>query len=241
MQRVNGRNGCGGGSDILLIGDHGGDAVPAALDLGVSAADMRRHIAVDIGIRSLGEAMADRLDAVFLWQRYSRLVIDCNRAPGAPTSIPPVSDGTAIPGNVGLTEAERDARAAEIHAPYQQAIAAEIAARRAAGRPITLVSLHSFTPEMAGQARPWHVGILHDGREDRVSRAMLATLAARGDLVVGDNEPYRMDVIDYTVPRHAFPAGLPYLELEVRQDLIADAAGVASWCDILSDALGKVC
>lgn len=233
VQRVNGA----GASNILLIGDHAGDAVPSGLDLGVGAADMRRHIAIDIGIRPLGIALAERLDATFLWQAYSRLVIDCNRAPGAPTSIPPVSDGSAVPGNEGLSDVDRAERADAIHAPYQQAIGGEIAARLTAGRPVALVSLHSFTPSMAGVDRPWHVGILHDGRKDVLARAMIAALSARGDLVVGDNEPYRMDVIDYTVPRHAFPAGLPYVELEVRQDLIADDAGVARWTDILADAL----
>ncbi len=104
-----------------------------------------------------------------------------------------------------------------------------LAARHAAGRPTALVALHSFTPVMKGFARPWHCGILHDGANDALARAMLAVLRAEGDLVVGDNEPYAMDGIDYTVPRHAFAARLPYVEIEVRQDLIGDAAGLAAW------------
>lgn len=229
--RTNGQ----GRSGFLLIGDHAGTAIPERLGrLGLADADLARHIASDIGVRGLGEALADRLDAVFLHQHYSRLVIDCNRDPGSDEAIPAVSDGTAIPGNAGIDAAERARRIATIHAPYQQAIAAEIAHRVV---PPVLVSLHSFTPVLAGSARPWHVGVLHDGHADGFALALLDALRRRGDLPVGDNAPYRMDATDHTVPRHAFGAGLRYAELEVRQDLIADAAGQRRWCAILADAL----
>ena len=224
-----------GGSPFLLLGDHAGIAIPARLGkLGLGAADLARHIAYDIGVRGLGEALAERLDATFVHQRYSRLVIDCNRAPHAPDAIPERSDGTDIPGNVALGADERAARVTTIHAPYQAAIAAEVA-RRAA--PPILVSLHSFTPVMTGRPRPWEIGVLHDGGDARFARAMLAVLTARGDLVVGDNEPYRMDLIDYTVPLHAYPARLRYAEIEIRQDLIADAAGQLQWAAIVADTL----
>ena len=114
---------------------------------------------------------------------------------------------------------------------------AAIARRTAAGHATALVALHSFTPAMGGKARPWHCGILHNGANDALARALLAALAAEGDLVVGDNEPYAMDSIDYTVPRHAFAAGLPYVEIEVRQDLLADDAGVAAWAARLARLL----
>ncbi len=224
-----------GGSPFLLLGDHAGIAIPARLGkLGLAAADLARHIAFDIGVRGLGEALAARLGATFVHQRYSRLVIDCNRAPHAADAIPERSDGTDIPGNVALGLDERAARIAAIHLPYQAAIAAEIARR---SPPPTLVSLHSFTPVMTGRPRPWQIGILHDGGDARFARAMLDVLTARGDLVVGDNEPYRMDLIDYTVPLHAYPARLRYAEIEVRQDLIADAAGQQRWAAIVGDTL----
>ncbi len=224
-----------GRSPFLLLGDHAGIAIPARLGtLGLGPADLARHIACDIGVRGLGTALADQLDAVFLHQRYSRLVVDCNRDPQAPDAVPDRADGTDIPGNTGLGATERAARVAAVHAPYQDAIAAEIARR---GDPPILVSLHSFTPVMAGEVRRWDVGILHDGGEARFARAMLAVLAARGDLVVGDNEPYRMDSTDHTVPRHAYAARLAYAEIEVRQDHLADAAGQARWAGIIAAAL----
>ncbi|HEX7782416.1 MAG TPA: N-formylglutamate amidohydrolase [Sphingobium sp.] len=221
-------------SPFLLIGDHAGIATPARLgSLGVSPADMARHIACDIGVLGLGEALARMLGAPFIHQIYSRLVIDCNRDPGSPDAIPGQSDGTIIPANTGLTPDEAAIRIAAIHRPYQEAIAQEIAGRKAT----VLVSLHSFTPVMNGFARPWQIGVLHGGGNERFAIAMLAMLQARGDLNVGDNEPYRMDGTDYTVPRHAFAAGLPYVEIEVRQDLIADAAGQQAWAAILAETL----
>lgn len=217
---------------FLLIGDHAGRAVPRALNgLGITAAEMDRHIAWDIGVRALGEALAERLDVPFVHQRYSRLVIDCNRDPARADAMPAVSDGTVVPGNAELSVAERAVRVAAIHEPYQRTVADQLA-------PDTiLVALHSFTPRMQGGAqRPWQAGVLYDGGDTRFARACLAALQAERALTVGDNEPYAMNEIDYSIPRHAYPAR-PYVEFEVRQDLIADAAGVAEWCERLARVL----
>ena len=227
---------------VLLIADHAGNAVPSALgDLGIPRAELDRHIGIDIGTRALGEAISARLGATFIHQRYSRLVIDCNRAPHQPSATPVISDGTRIPANEALTDRERDARTAEIFTPYQDAIGSVIEQRLAAGRAVLLVSLHSFTPRLLTSqdpgTRPWQVGVLHDGGDTRLSHAMLDVLRRDPSLTVGDNEPYRMDGTDHTVPRHAYPHRIPYLELEVRQDLLADAAGVDAWCDRLTDAI----
>lgn len=206
---------------FLLIGDHAGWAIPAKLgDLGLPPAERARHIAVDIGVEELGLALAERLAAPFLRQSYSRLVIDCNRDPADPTAMPEISDGTPVPGNRGLRPLEREARIEAISAPYHRAIADALDSRADAGLPTILISLHSFTPRMNGHDRPWHFGVLHDGHADAFARAVLDRLREAAHFVTADNEPYRMDTVDYTVPRHAFPRGLPYLELEVRQDLI---------------------
>lgn len=219
-------------SPFLLIGDHAGNAFPARLgDMGVGPADRLRHIAWDIGVAKLGAALSARLDAPFVHQRYSRLVIDCNRDPARADAIPEVSDGTAIPANAGLSDTDRAARIAEIHEPYQQAIAAALRLDT------MLVALHSFTPRLAnGAPRPWHAGILHDRGDTRFALRCLEALRAEPGLIVGDNEPYQMDGTDHTVPRHAYPAR-PYVEFEVRQDLIADDAGVAEWADRLARVL----
>jgi predicted N-formylglutamate amidohydrolase len=227
-----------GGSSFLLIGDHAGNRIPERLsDLGLEPADRERHIAIDIGVGGLGETLAERLDALFIRQTYSRLVIDCNRDPAAADSIPETSDGTLVPGNVGLDRVERAARLAEIQSPYQSAIAEALSRRDAAGRDTILIALHSFTPRMNDIDRVWHVGVLHDGGDTRFAHALLATLREDPALVVGDNEPYRMDLIDYTIPRHAYPALRPYAELEIRQDLMESDAGIARIADLLVPAL----
>lgn len=230
-----------GRSPLLLLGDHAGRAIPRALgDLGVPPEAMDRHIAWDIGVSAMGALLSAALDACFIEQTYSRLVIDCNRWPGARDAMPEESDGQAIPGNIGLSAADQAARRDEIQAPYQDEIARLIAERRARGRATVLISLHSFTPVMGGFVRPWRYGVLHRN-DSEVSRRMLAALRSRiGVAEVGDNQPYALDGRDYTIPRHADGAGLDYLELEVRQDLLADAAGQAAVAALIGGLLAGV-
>ncbi|MDX3901782.1 MAG: N-formylglutamate amidohydrolase [Sphingobium sp.] len=226
-----------GASPFLLLGDHAGSVIPAALrDLGLSAADRARHIALDIGVRGMGEALASQLDACFLHQTYSRLVVDCNRDPAGVEAMPDLADGMRVPGNIGLTDSERAARIAAIHAPYHDAIAATLDTRQARGQETILLSLHSFTPSMGGESRPWHAGVLYWRGDTGFALRLLRALEQREDMVIGDNAPYRMDATDYTVPLHAFPRGCAYAEIEVRQDLIADPAGQMRWAMILKDA-----
>jgi predicted N-formylglutamate amidohydrolase len=227
-----------GASLFLIVGDHAGQAVPERLQrLGLDDAELARHIGVDIGVRALGRCLATALDAPFIHQAYSRLVVDCNRAPDSDRAILEVSDGTQVPGNVGLDALAVERRMAAIHAPYHAAVRHALEQRRAAARPTVLIALHSFTDCLAGVARPWHVGILHGGGNAGFATALLAQLRRIGGLEVGDNQPYRLDSIDYTIPLHAFADRIPYAEIEVRQDLLADVQGIARWCDLMRGAL----
>ena len=217
-------------SPLFLVADHAGNLLPRALGrLGLDEAECRRHIAWDIGIGGLGSILADALDATLIRQNYSRLVIDCNRPPGTPTSIPQISELTRIPGNEGLSQAHKKARANEIFWPYHRRIEAELNRRRAAGRPTALIALHSFTPAFKGVARPWHAAVLYH-RDPRLSHAIAALLKAEAGLVIGDNEPYSVsDTTDYTIPVHGERRSLPHCLIEMRQDLIADEAGQRAW------------
>jgi len=227
-----------GRSPFLLIGDHAGNRMPGALGtLGLTSADRERHIAWDIGVLGLGTMLAQRLDAPFLHQRYSRLVVDCNRDPASIEAMPAMADGSAVPGNVALDSVARAARIAAIHTPYHRAISAMLDRRAADGVETVLVSLHSFTPVLSGQARPWDAGVLHWAGDSRFARRLLAILQRDAAIITGDNQPYRMDATDYTIPHHAFPRQLAYVELEIRQDLIGDAAGQHQWAARLADAL----
>ena len=161
----------------VITADHAGRAIPHALgSLGLSAADLDRHIAWDIGIAGLAEQLAERLDAFAIAQTYSRLVIDCNRAPGTPQSIVTESERTPIPGNVGISAVEAETRAAAIFHPYHDRIRAELDARAAPGRRTLLVALHSFTPVFLGMSRPWHCGVLYQ-RDARLGHLLLAIAA----------------------------------------------------------------
>lgn len=217
-----------GSSDLLLAADHAGRLIPRALGrLGVSEAELLRHIAWDIGIEGVTRRLSDALDATAILQRYSRLVIDCNRDPSVPSSMPTISERTDIPGNRNLTDQERAARIAEIFTPYHDRIRALLDER--AARRTVVVAMHSFTPTFKGESRSMQVGVLYN-RDARLANIMLDLLRAEGDLVVGDNAPYAVsDVTDYTVPVHAERRGLPHVEIEIRQDLIAHEAGQADW------------
>jgi len=228
----------GARSPFLLLGDHAGREIPKSLAwLGLPKSALERHIAWDIGVAAYGALLSEALGAPFLRQRFSRLVIDCNRDPARADAIPEISDGARIPGNGALTPAARQARVDEVSEPYHGAIASELDGRAARGLPTTLISLHSFTPRMSGFERPWRFGVLH-ANDSPYSRAVLVRLRAEfGEAAVGDNQPYKMDEVDFTIPRHAAPRGLDYLELEVRQDLLADPQGQAQIAAIVARLL----
>jgi predicted N-formylglutamate amidohydrolase len=229
-----------GRSDFLLTADHAGRAIPRRLGtLGLPDSELARHIAWDIGIAGVTEHLAEALDAIAVLQSYSRLVIDCNRQPGLDSSIPVLSEMTAIPGNEGVAAAEREARRQEIFLPYHERIEALLDGRRATGRRTLLIAMHSFTPVFKGAARAVAVGILYN-RDARLAHIMLDLLRRDGDLDIGDNQPYAVgDLSDYTVPVHGEGRGLAHVEIEIRQDLIADPAGQAAWAARLARLLPK--
>jgi predicted N-formylglutamate amidohydrolase len=219
-----------GPSAFFLTADHAGRTIPRRLgQLGVAGGELDRHIAWDIGIAGVTERLSEALDATAVLQTYSRLVVDCNRDPSVASSMPEVSEHTAIPGNVGLSHTDRAARVTEIFEPYHARIRALLDARLAAGQRTIYVAMHSFTPVFKGESRAMQVGVLYN-RDVRLAAIMLELLRAEGDLTVGDNAPYAVsDVTDYGVPVHAERRGLAHVEIEIRQDLIAGEAGQVAW------------
>jgi predicted N-formylglutamate amidohydrolase len=230
-----------GRSPFLFTCDHYGRRIPAILDnLGLPEAELARHIAWDIGIAGVAEQLSQQLDAHLVAQRYSRLVIDCNRPPHVASSIPQISEATTIPGNEGLAREAMEVRHLAIFDPYHRRIDEIIDRRLHEGRPTVLVSLHSFTPVYAGIARPWHIGTLYH-RDSTLPPLLLKALHAESDLVVGDNEPYAVsDETDYTVPVHGEMRGLMNTGIEIRQDLISDQAGEKEWAGRLARILGEI-
>lgn len=225
-----------GAPGLLVICDHAANAVPADIDLGIDSALLARHIAWDIGAEPVARGLCLRFGCPGLFAGVSRLVIDLHREEDSPALIPAESDGHAIPGNATLGAAGRAARIARFHRPYHARLAALVAATR----PELIVSVHSFTPQLEtapGPARPWHVGILYN-EDDRAARIAVAALREAG-FTTGDNEPYSGRQLNATLNRHAEAHGIPYLAIEIRNDLIADAAGAAAWVDHLAPVIER--
>jgi predicted N-formylglutamate amidohydrolase len=230
-----------GQSPFLLTCDHYGRLIPRVLgDLGLPADELTRHIAWDIGIAGVAGTLSRQLGAHLIAQRYSRLVIDCNRPPTAPSSIPRISEATTIRGNEGLARDAVLARRRAIFDPYHRRIDEVIDTRLREQQPTVLVSLHSFTPVYAGIVRPWHVGTLYH-RDTRLPPLLLKLLRGEAELVVGDNEPYAVsDETDYTIPVPGEARGLMNSGIEIRQDLIAGPAGQSEWAERLARILGEI-
>lgn len=224
-------------SDLLLIADHASNHVPADIDLDIDPALLDQHMAIDIGVAPLGRLLCERLGMDGIYGPVSRLVLDLNREEDAPGLIPLESDGFAIPGNRLLDEEGRRARIERFWRPYHRGIAARIAAER----PRLIISLHSFTPRLTtrpDEQRPWQVGVLYN-QDDRAALPGIAALRAAG-IVTGDNEPYSGKVLNATMNLHAETNGIPYLGLEVRQDLIGDDQGVVRWVERLAPVIIEV-
>lgn len=228
-------------SPFLFTCDHAGRRLPRALgDLGLPESELGRHIAWDLGAGAVTRALARSLGAFAILQTYSRLVIDCNRQPGVPSSIATLSEHTVIPGNQGLSPAAAEQRATEIFHPYHRRILAEFERRERAGLPTVFVAMHSFTPTFKGESRPWHTGMLYN-RDVRLGRALLELLRAEG-LVVGDNEPYAVsDLSDYGVVVYGERRGIAHVEIEIRQDLLDGETGQRAWAERFARLLPQAC
>lgn len=220
-------------SPIFLLCEHAGKAIPAALgDLGVTPDVIESHRGWDIGAEKLARKLAERLGAPLVIQQYSRLVIDCNRPHDSIRSVPHESDSVVIPSNRSATSADRFARVEEIFMPMNAAISRLIEGRKAA------FSIHSFTPHMDGQARPWHAGFL--SRTDHTTAdAFVAHLSGmQPELNCEVNQPYQIETdSDWFVPAHAEPRGLQHCLIEIRNDQLDDDAGIAHWASLLGSAI----
>jgi len=228
-----------GKAQLLLVCDHASRRVPASLgDLGLAKSEFNRHIAYDIGAEAVTRILSANLDAPAVLAGYSRLVLDVNRLPGHPESIPETSDDTVVPANQGLSERDKDRRISAVHDPYHEAISHTMAHIWNRGLAPPLFSVHSFTPNFGNENRPWDVAVLwkHD---PRIAVPMMEMFRARG-MNVGDNVPYSARDVAYTIDAHAGAAGLATCVLEIRQDQVSDDQGIQRWAQILTEDLGEI-
>jgi predicted N-formylglutamate amidohydrolase len=225
-------------SPFVLICDHASARIPRALgSLGLPEHELERHIAWDIGAAALARELAAALDGWLILQNYSRLVIDCNRTLGHPASIATHSEDSEIPGNLAVSPEQATERAARLFEPYHARIREELDRRATSRQRSVLVFVHSFTPVFRGVSRPWHAGVLYH-EDTRLALPLLLALRREPGLIVGDNEPYAASPVgDYGLVEHGERRGLPYVELEVRQDLLGDAAAQQAWAERLARLL----
>ncbi|MEZ5932590.1 MAG: N-formylglutamate amidohydrolase [Alphaproteobacteria bacterium] len=228
-----------GRAPVLLLSDHSGCTIPSYLkNLGLPEEERRRHIAWDIGATDMTRRLAKRLDAPAVLNHISRLVIDPNRLPGSPTSIPAVADGTVVPGNQNLTQEEQQRRIRLSFVPYHRAISQQIAKLRRGGAVPAIIAMHSFTPAMQREWRPWEAAVLWSTQDDRLARPVLERLRDYPDLCIGANQPYSGDHPDgYSLQFHALRTGFPNVAFEVRQDLIGTRDEAEAWADRLYEVL----
>jgi predicted N-formylglutamate amidohydrolase len=229
-----------GQAPLLIICDHASNAIPGAMNgLGLSDEDLNLHIAHDIGAAAIARRLAAQMDASLVLAGYSRLLIDANRHTGEPGSIPEVSSGVIIPGNQGLSAAQHRARAANFFWPYHHAISDGLKPLYLHCPAPAVFSVHTFTPHMPGEDRPWHMGVLWN-RDARMAAPLLDALARLApDLNVGDNLPYAGPEVAYSLNLNAGLAGLPHVAVEIRQDL-AGPDEAEKWADLLAAALAEI-
>jgi len=228
-----------GKGNAVLVCDHAANRVPRHLHkLGLDDVRLADHIAWDPGAAAVARQLAAHLDAPLVLSAYSRLVIDCNRPLHSPQSIAEKSAGVTVPGNLALSQNARQARIDAVFRPYHDAI--ERLLDRRGGQPTLFISVHSFTPILDGEPRPWHIGISWY-RDRRFARLLFDELARSGDLIVGDNQPYPIEeVFDYTIPEHGARRGLPSVMIEIRQDGIRTEASVQAWAARLARACQRI-
>ncbi len=230
-----------GAAPMVIVCDHASRRVPAVLgDMGLAADAFEKHIAFDIGAEDITRRLADRLHAPAVIAGYSRLVVDVNRQPGDPQSIPVLSDNIAIPANQGLSPEGARQRIDEIFNPYHETVDQLIASLwQRDGNPPALFSIHSFTPSMSGENRKWDISVLWN-RDPRMAEPLIQHLRNWEGLHVGDNVPYSGRELAYTIDRHGTAGGLPTCAIEIRQDHCATVEEAAHWADIITDALHHI-
>ena len=227
-----------GASEIVLICEHASKTLPKSLGtMGLDEVKLASHIAWDIGAQRVAEMLSDRFDATLVSQRFSRLAYDCNRPPEADGAYPERSEIYDVPGNAGLSPSEKARRADALYHPFHQAIDTLLDARLAAGRPVVLVTVHSFTPVYFGTRREGHLGILHD-QDSRLADVMIDASAALELDQVLRNYPYGpQDGVTHTLQRHGLTRQIANVMLEIRNDLISDDAGQTAWAGRIAELL----
>jgi len=218
---------------VCLVCEHASPDIPHSLsDLGLAPVDRYSHAVWDIGAADVAKVLADTLAAPLVTSNVSRLVYDCNRNPGAAGAISEKTESVEVPGNRGLDDARRQSRMIEVYVPFRDLLATTL--NSLTTKP-AMITIHSFSPTWFGKPRDVEIGLLHD-TDGRLARRMFEAAPKGVDTRL--NEPYSAsDGVMHTLQAHAMPRGLQNVMIEVRNDLIADPAGVARMASHIADML----
>lgn len=233
-----------GKAQCLVICDHASNRIPAALGtLGLSKKDREKHIAWDPGTEIIGRYLSEQLDAPAFFSTFSRIVVDVNRGANSAECMREVYDHVTVPGNASLSRTQKKQRIDEIFNPYHKNLAGQVQRFLKKKRVPMIISVHSFTPEMDGYRRPWHIGILWN-KEDDIALKLVDNLRRQNPtMIVGENEPYSLkaeNLTKNTIGTHAESKGLPYVIVEFRQDLVKTKRDALKWGKIFLDALAPI-
>jgi predicted N-formylglutamate amidohydrolase len=222
-----------GGSDVVFVCEHASHFIPEEFGrLGLPETLLESHIAWDPGAFSIAQELSAAFDAPLVAQKVSRLLYDCNRMPGMQSAIPSKSESFEIPGNSGLTDAQRQERVDRFYTPFCNALAACLDAKINGGGMPIIVTIHSFTPIFLGKARQVEIGVLHDA-DVRLASILAPLMRAGGEYDVQINGPYGpKDDVTHTLIEHGIFLGCLNVMLEVRKDFIISQASqikMANW------------
>lgn len=220
---------------VLLLCEHAGFAIPKALEnLGVSNEVLMSHRGWDIGAEEVARGVSDKLNAPLILQRYSRLVIDSNRPPYSSTSIPSESDGVRIPANANVSEIERCLRIEEIFDPMNAAIESMFKSNHWKA----CFSIHSFTPVLNKEIRPWQAGFI-SRKDHKTPESLINAIHSQfSEMKLVVNKPYQIDDdTDWFIPAYAEKHSLTHALIEIRNDQISNSIGAEQWSNLLTDAI----
>ena len=233
---------------LLLICDHASNYIPPTYQkLGLTADQLKEHIAWDIGAAEITLQISEILNSVAILSGISRLIVDANRDPSDQKSAPEISDNITITGNKDLTKINRENRLKKYFWPYHNAIKKQIDYFEEKLDPYNnipiIFSIHTFTQVMRlvdAKKRPWDVGVLWN-RDPRVADILIRELTKHKDnLIVGDNQPYSGKEFYYTLDYHAGGRGIPHCAIEIRQDLVNTPEGINYWATLISKILNNI-
>ncbi len=205
------------GSRLVISCEHASCEMPEVYPARVPASILRSHMGWDKHAGRFAVALGEATGSSVFLGSYSRLLVDLNRS----------EDSGEIWSRYSrkLSEREKSRILKTLYRPFRHRVFERIRKLNPSiAHPVLHLSIHSFTPVLRGQKRPYHLGILFDPKspvEVEVARAIKSQVKAHApNLVVAFNKPYLGTEDGHTNSlRKAFGYAYAGIEIELRQNL----------------------